>query len=343
MGKNAVLLIAVIALSASGLSHSEEPPRTDWFQEAGWGVFIHFLAEVAADGAESDVERWNRIVDGFDVEGLAAQLASIEANYLVLTLGQNSGFYCAPNATYDRLVGNTPAKCSSRDLVEDLYGVVHTKGIRILTYLPAGAPDKDPKAMKALEWKNGRYPIWEHPEGGPGDGDPRLEAFQLKWESVVREWSLRWKGKVSGWWFDGCYFPLAMYKHPDAPNFASFAAAARSGNPDAIVGFNPGVRHPIRPITEHEDYAAGEVNDPDKVECKGRFVDGVQFHMLSYLGERWGYGEPRFTDEQVIGWTRDILAKKGVVTWEVPILPNGLMPQPFVDQLKALNEALGER
>ena len=55
--------------------------------------------------------------------------------------------------------------------------------------------------------------------GSMGGGDPRMVD--------------RWGQKVWGWWFDGCYFADAMYRHPDAPNFASFAAAAKAGNPDA--------------------------------------------------------------------------------------------------------------
>ena len=314
--------------------------RSDAFQKAGWGVFVHYLAEVVCDGAESKAEDWNRVVDGVDVERLAGQLASVGANYCFVTLGQNSGFYCAPNAAYDRFVGIEPSKCSKRDLIADLYEALEPEGIRLMVYLPAGAPDKDPLAMEALEWKNGQYPIWKYPQGGPDGGDPRLENFQRKWEAIIREWSIQWGDKVTGWWFDGCYFPHAMYLHPDPPNFASFAAAARAGNPDSVVAFNPGVRYPIRSITPAEDYAAGEANELDKVVCEGRWVDGVQFHMLSYLGERWGYGEPRFNNGQVIQWTRDILDNGGVVTWEVPIQPSGLIPKPFIDQLTALNQGL---
>ena len=41
--------------------------------------------------------------------------------------------------------------------------------------------------------------------------------------------------------------------------FRSFVEACKSGNPDSLVAFNPGVCNPIISITEYEDYAAGEV------------------------------------------------------------------------------------
>ncbi|MEW6237323.1 MAG: alpha-L-fucosidase [Candidatus Omnitrophota bacterium] len=335
------LMILLSCALAGGVEPSTEKiQRTNWFQKAGWGVFVHYLSDVVAQGEKTSPEEWNRIVGAMDVKGLANQLASVGAGYCVITLGQNSGHYCSPNAAYDKIVGIAPSKCSTRDLVGDLSDAIKPKGIRLMAYLPAGAPDRDPAAMKALEWRNGRYPLWQYPNGGPDGGDLRLENFQRKWESIISEWSLRWKDKVSGWWFDGCYFPVAMYQHPDPPNFASFAAAARAGNPNSIVAFNPGVRYPIVSLTPEEDYTAGEANEPDKVKCQGRWAEGAQFQMLCYLGENWGHGSPRFTNEQIINWTRDILSHQGVVTWEVPIQASGLIPQPFIDQLSAIHAAL---
>jgi len=59
-------------------------------------------------------------------------------------------------------------------------------------------------------------------------------------------------------------------------------------------------------------------------------VDGSQLHMLSYLGQTWGKGAPRFTNEQVIKWTRDVVGQGGAVTWDAPVQTNGLISQPFV-------------
>jgi len=293
--------------------------NSDWFRDAKWGVFTHYMADTVIKGEEITVAKWNAAVDSFDVAAFAERLATIGAGYSIITLGQNSGYYCSPNATYDKYVGIAPSKCSKRDLVADLYDALHGKGIRLMVYLPSGAPDRDEVARTALEWQNGKYPLWSHPDGGPDGGDRRLEAFQRKWEAVIREWSTRWGSKVSGWWFDGCYFPHAMYYHPDPPNFESFAAATRAGNPDGIVAFNPGVRYPIVTVTPFEDYAAGEINEPERVACTGRWVEGehgakAQYHMLSYLGPSWAQSPPRFSNEQAVAFTRGIVEKGGVVS-----------------------------
>ena len=98
-------------------------PKTDWFKNAGWGVFLSYLDEPASgmEVSTTSVEAWSKRVDGFDVDVLARQLHSVGAGYVCLTIGQNSGFYCSPNATYDGFVGIAPGKCSRRDLIADLY------------------------------------------------------------------------------------------------------------------------------------------------------------------------------------------------------------------------------
>ncbi len=310
-------------LAAASLHAAERPGRAEWLRTAQWGVFMHFLGD-----AGLSVEEWNRRIDAFDVEGLARQLEAAGTRYFVLTLGQNSGHYLSPNRTYDRLTGITPSKCSRRDLVADLYPALERRRIRLLVYLPAGAPDRDEVAMKQLEWQR---------------GPQRNAAFQNKWEQVIAEWSSRWGKKVVGWWFDGCYWPNTMYRLAEAPNFASFAAAARKGNADSIVAFNRGVVVPIHSESPDEDYTAGEIDDPTKISFGGFWVDGAQMHMLSYLGKQWSAAPARFSDEQVVDITTKLVKQGGAVTWDVPHLPDGRIPEEFLRQLTAIGRALPAR
>lgn len=181
----------VIALCLPPPGGAQVKDRAGWFREAKWGVFMHYLAE----SADVPVSEWNRRIGGFNVEGLADQLQASGAGYFFITLGQNSGHYLSPNQAYDGFTGIRPSKCSKRDLVADLYKALAPRGIKLLVYLPAGAPDQDFAAMEKLEWKRGPF---------------RNAAFQRRWEKVIEEWSVRWGNKVAGWWFDGCYWPNAM-------------------------------------------------------------------------------------------------------------------------------------
>jgi alpha-L-fucosidase-like protein len=325
-----IRFLAVAAFLTFGLQAED---RAAWMKQAQWGVMTHFLADWIARTHHIDmnIEEWNKLVDGFDVEALAKQLQSAGAGYYQISIGQNSGYYVAPNAAFDRITGIQPSKCSRRDLVADLYKAFHKRGIKLMVYLPSGAPAGDKAADAALEWRNGPYPNKE---------------FQQKWEQVIREWSQRWGTKVSGWWFDGCYFPNSMYRSPQAPNFASFAAAARAGNPASVVAFNPGVVYRILSMTPYEDFTAGEIDQPDRATIRraadGK-MDGMQIQMLSFLGQTWGIGAPRFTADQAVAYSRKLWDAGGAVTWDVPVELNGTISQAFIDQLNAINKARGSK
>jgi hypothetical protein len=345
---NTMIRAALLSLALAPAVPLAAAETTDWFHAARWGVMTHYLgAPPSSDGgAELSAEAWNAQIDAFDVAGLAEQVASTGAKYLVFTLGQNSGHYCSPNATYDRLVGIAPSKCSRRDLVAELAAALKPKGVRLMAYLPSGAPAADPVARQKLGWRWGQPGGWQLP-GEPTGG--RLAEFQRNWEAIIREWSLRWGEAVAGWWIDGCYFADDMYRFEDEPNFASFAAALRAGSPDAIVAFNPGVFVPVIAHTDQEDYTAGEVTLdqlPSAVAaCPGRWVDyggaRVQFHILTYLGQSWCSGErPQWPDEKIVDVTRQLAAKGGVITFDVPIAKSGRIPAAFVDQLRAVGRGV---
>ena len=133
-----------------------------------------------------------------------------------------------------------------------------------------------------------------------------------------------------------------MYRSAETPNFLSFAAAARAGNPDAAVAFNPGVIYRLISVSPEEDFTAGEIDKPDQVTVRrsgdGR-IDGTQLHTLSFLGETWGMGAPRFTADQVVEYTKKIRDFGGAVTWDVPVTIDGTITDAFMEQLAALGKA----
>ena len=99
-----ILFSLATAATAAEDTKPVQHHRTDWLKEAKWGAFMHYMGDTVIKGDQLTVESWNKAVDAFDVNGLADQLDSAGAGYFVLTLGQNSGFYCSPNSTYDKLV-----------------------------------------------------------------------------------------------------------------------------------------------------------------------------------------------------------------------------------------------
>ena len=325
--------------------------RIDWFRQARWGVMVHFLSHPASSTTDLEVsaDDWNARVDGFDVERFAGQLAQCGAGYCIFTLGQNRGYFCSPNQTYDRIVGRQPSRCSGRDLIGDLAAALRRRDVRTIVYMPSHAPAMDRQAVEALKctpaWDAGKWQL--KPGSYVNQGvDERLSEFQRNWEAVIGEWSRRWAGNVKGWWFDACCYADVMYRHDDEPNFASFAAAARSGNPDSIVTFNGGLKCPVERHSDVEDYTAGEVGmalpisaEPwtprSQLVVDGR-VDGAQYHVLTYLGEYWGRGEPRIPKGLARSYTEHVNSLGGVISWDVPVASTGLVPPVFLEYLSEL-------
>lgn len=289
-----------------------KPLRTDWLKEARIGAFMHFLPGDPASFAK---------VNDFNVEALAAQLKDIRARYFVFTLGQNSGWFNAPNAAYDRITGYRPGeRCASRDLPMDLHRALQAKGIRLMLYLPCQTPNRDPRAQGAFGLAQGLR------------DQPIDLAFAKKWAEVIQEWSERYGDKVSGWWFDGGYARIGF--NEDIARI--YAEAVRRGNPGAIVTFNPGVR--LVRHTQAEDYTAGELTEPFTVLPAGRWVDGSQWHALTYLGSTWGKRDVRFPAEPWKKWVRQANAQGGAVTLDMG--PNW---QPETGPIGAFAEAQAQQ
>ena len=329
--------------------------KTEWFRKAEYGFFFHFLnsgsalhpPENRSQRIPAPPDEWNRMVDSFDADAIAQQLHELGAGYAFLTVGQNSGYYCAPNETYDRIMGlsGDRSKCSRRDLMLDFADALAKYNIPLMAYTTTLAPGFDFDAVRKLKsippWNcNANCGNYQEVKQFAGT-DPRLREFQTMWSAIHAEWMRRWGTKVKGWWVDGSYFADKMYAFPDPPNGKSFADALRTGNPDAIIAFNPGVFTPVTTMTEYEDYTAGEIFE-GLPECRGPWIESadgsysVTYHILLPMGENWCRGNPRYPDELVKVYTRYINERGGAITWDVRIQPEGLIPEAFLHQLELL-------
>lgn len=281
----------LVVFSVVCVRASDQNPNADWFREAQLGAFMHFLP---------DRSNGQILSKQFDVEFLAKQLDAMGARYFVFTLGQNSGYFNSPNATYDRQLNVMPGnRCSTRDLPLDLYKALNARGIRLMLYLPCQVPNRDAAAQRAFGLQE-----------GPADQELSLE-FAKKWAAVIQEWSDRYGDKVAGWWFDGGYGHI----HFNEAIAEVYAKAVKHGNPHAIVTFNPGVS--VQHYTQAEDYTAGELNEPFAHIPTHRWLNGSQWHALTFIGSNWGMRNTRFSNEQWGKWVVSVAANGGVVTLDM--------------------------
>jgi len=298
-------------------------PNTDWFQKAGYGVFVHYLS-----GLQNSRERvhslgretaWDECVREFDTERFAETMREAGAGYVIFTVMQIQRFMIAPNATFDRISGYQPGEaCSTRDLIEDLHQSLSRRQIPLMLYWTGDGPRGDAKAAPAFGWKS-----------------PVTDEFVRKWASVAAEYGERYGEKVAGWWVDGCYRWLGY----NDEKLGILAKALKAGNPKRIVALNPGVEPQVRAYSRHEDYTCGEQNRFFDMPVS-RFIEGEQWHILSYLGTGWGHPGSQYRKRELAEYVFDVHQRGGVVSIDVLLFRDGSLDRSQVEVLKAVRHEL---
>ena len=324
---NRAFFIFLFGALLAASTYAAEPNPIDiqservWLRGAKYGVFVHYLPGGAG---------WQGAVDSFDVESFASQMLDAGVDYVFFTLGQNHGYYCSPNATYETFTGYQPnQRCSRRDLPMELADALSRHHIRLMLYLPSRAPQQDSQAMLGLS--------------DVDQGKPAPQEFTRKWSAVIREWSKRYGTRISGWWFDGAYNTAGWDDLSKEYNWTTWADACRAGNSNSLLAFNSGTdpKRAFLSLSKQENYTAGEQTDWKPTPQQFPPPTGVQWHILSFLGPNWGQAEaPRSSDTAMIDYIRAVNAQGGVVTMDVSVSTDGKVFAPHLNQLRAIKAAL---
>lgn len=284
--------------------------KTDWFHDAGWGVFTHYLTPLS--------------VPTFDTERLAKKLADVGAGYYFITIMQRNRFLLAPNETYNRITGFAPGEaCPERDVILDLYDSLSKYGIKLCLYYTGDGPLDDQQAGPRMGFT----------KADEQAGNKITKEFVANWSSVLREYSLRYGKKISAWWIDGCYEFLGY----DEEKLGMLADAARAGNPDALISLNCGCNDRVSAYSVHDDFTTGEMNDfkdlPD-----ARFIGGAQWHTLTHLGTSWALPDLQIGPDELKKYVTDVNARGGVITIDIAIKSDGDLYDEQLDVLKVLKK-----
>jgi len=307
--------------------------RTEWFKNRQYGVFVHYLASLQNNkealnslGRETS---WDECVREFDVEKFADQIEQTGAGYVIFTMMQQTQFLIAPNETFDRLTGYRPGEaCATRDLVEDLYQALHKRNIDLMLYWTGDGPTADLQAGTGMKV-----------------GFPVTREFVQNWANVAAEYGRRYGDKVKGYWVDGCYEWIG---YTDEELFRILAEGLRAGNPDRILAFNPGVDPKIHSRTIHEDYTCGEMNSFLEIP-KERFVDGKQWHILSFMGTdpaspcAWGRPGVALDRNELADYVFSVNSRGGVVSIDMMLYRDGSLDRSQLENIRTLRDKLAER
>ncbi|MBN2293268.1 MAG: hypothetical protein JXM70_12630 [Pirellulales bacterium] len=326
------------------------PNRAAWMARGRHGIMVHYLIAPRGKTPAEKTTDLNRIVDKFDVEYFLKQFDRTKADWLIITLGQTTGYFCAPNDYLDKLApGHTP----NRDLVRQIGDGLRKRNKRLILYL-ASDSSHDPVYRD----------VFKH--GTPQGRDHYLE--------FIRSYARRYGDLVNGWWFDGCA------KSPDK-EWHRWMGAARAGNPDAVLAFSGAefcCGGPINPLCPLEDYHAGEIHllEDSKIrrdflppggdiivkdgklrkrgqEARtylpdGQFIDNVQWHCLLPIDLTFNPAVPNqfchYYDYELFDFVDRVKSVGGAITINVPLdTSNGHIYEGPLSQLERLGRWMTDK
>jgi hypothetical protein len=323
--------------------------RAAWMPRGTFGMMTHYLVYPQGDTAEEKTADLNRVVDQFDLDHFIRQFRETGADWLIFTLGQNTGYVCSPNPYLDaKLPGRTPR----RDLALEIAQRLEPLGKRLILYFPSEQ-------------------AFSPPFGEIFPNGPTAE-YTKDYSEFLRQYSLKLGKLHHGWWFDSC--------RPESDEYwLEYLAAVRAGNADAAVAFSGAefcTGGPINPVCRLEDYHAGEIHlledgqirrdflipgseiivTPDrKLRRRGQearyympdgpTIDGVQWHCLLPIDLTFNPAIPNqfchYTDKELFQFVREIKKVGGAITINVPIdVADGHIPEDSHSQLVRLSKAL---
>lgn len=306
-------------------SFKTKKDAVDWFSESKYGIFVHFLyPRMYTDFPCKSI---NEQVEMFDTELFAENCEKAGAEYVMFTLGQNTGYFCAPNRTYDNICGfRAGEKCSYRDLPMDIAFSLRARGIKLFLYAASNAPSKGGEEISLSFGNNSGNVLWN---------DYKVnDNVRENWCAVLREWALRYGTNIAGWWFDGNYPDVGI----DDEYARRMEQAVLCGNPSALTAYNPG-QQMIKRHRSVGDYTAGEMRDL-KWAPEGKFADGLLWHLLTYMGSGWGQPNARYSDEYVIDFVKRSAQVGGVVSFDIFCENDGSFSEEQMHQFVKLKQAL---
>lgn len=296
--------------------------RTDWFKEAGYGLFAHWTTKTLPQNGEKK-SHYQAILD-FDVVGFTNQVIESGAKFLFFTITHSDMFVPFPLKELDEIV---PGHTCERDLIMEMADILEAHGIKLMFYFNGdGSTD----------------PLWK--EATKSQTDTALHAEYCY--KIAEAISKRYGKKVHGWWIDCCYEPGICGGIGTRYDYKRYAEALRSGNEDSIVAFNFRGTCPWGSEWGREiaDFQAGEENELEFYP-NGRFSgeSGLQWFALCWMDKFWVHeteGEPIpvHSNEKVLEYVKKVREGGGVFAYNVAPYQEGRISQKTFDQLKWLNE-----
>jgi len=334
-----LLMFPLLALSLAGQSYRPAPENLkarEWFQDAKFGMFIHWgVYSVLGDGEwvmhnrKMTIAEYEKLAPKFNpTEFNAAEWVALakEAGmrYITFTSKHHDGFamWHTKQSRWN-IVDATPY---GKDVIKMLADECHKQGIKLFLY------------HSHLDWHHPDY----YPRGRTGQYSGRPESGNwyryLDYLDAQLEELLTNYGPIAGIWFDG------WWDKPDADwRLQKTYSLIHRLQPAALIGNN----HHRRPF-EGEDFQMFEKDLPGhntagfNAEAE---IGNLPLETCDTINRSWGYNakDNRYKSvSELIHYLVRAAGYNANFLLNVGPMPNGKIQPEFVERLRGMGQWLRE-
>ena len=318
--------------------------RLSWWQEARFGMFIHWgIYAVPARGEwvrsveRISVEDYQQFFDEFDpVDYDPREWANLARHagmkYAVLTAKHHDGFCLFDTKQGDYKATNTPAK---RDLIKEYVEAFRNAGLKVGFY------------YSLIDWHHPDYPHYgdaHHPmrENAKFKGKKhKFERYLEYMHNQVRELMMNY-GRIDIIWFDFSYDKMSGEKW----RAKELVEMVRSLQPHIIIDNRLVAGHEASSAQSQHlgDFSTPEQQIPQK-SVKGKGGKSLPWEACMTMNNNWGYhanDDEWKSPQQVVRGLVECVSKGGNMLMNVGPTARGEIPIQSVEILEEVGDWMHE-
>jgi alpha-L-fucosidase len=315
---------------------AQKAERMAWFQDARFGMFIHwglyaipageyqgkthygewFLEEtkMPVSQYEQFARQFNPLK--FDARAWVKMARNAGMKYIVITSKHHDGFALYPSALTDWCIKSTPFQ---RDPLKELAEACQAEGIRLCFY------------HSIMDW---HHPDWgtRRPWNDRAAGTPDMDRYVAFMKGQLRELLTNY-GPIGILWFDG------EWESPwTTPRGKDLYAFVRSLQPKIIINNRVGKgRAGMKGMDKGE--GVGDYGTPEQEIPPTGFGPGVAWESCMTMNDHWGYNKHDNnwkSPQTLIRNLIDCASKGGNYLLNVGPTAEGEFPPEAIDRLNAI-------
>lgn len=345
MIKKALFTSLILLLSLSGFSQTYTPTASNlaarkWFNEARFGLFIHWgpfsipgSGEWVMNNRKITVYNYTRLKDffnptAFDAAAYVSMAKNAGMKYITLITRHHDSFSMWDTNYSDFNIMNTPYK---KDIVKMMADECHKQGIKLFLY------------YSLLDWRRDDYP---HETGRTGQSSGRkgkgnypsyLQFMKNQLTELLSNY-----GEIAGIWFDGHWDQTAPEGEKDRSSridwkYEEIYSLIHKLQPQCLIGNN----HHLSPFAG-EDFQMFEKDLPGENKSGLSFQeasDKLPLETCETINGSWGFNLTDTTyksNKQLIDYLVKASSLGTNLLLNIGPMPNGKVQPEFEERLKTM-------